>query len=359
VTAPAGRQRTLLETIETQRLGCELAGSPLSAAVLEVVATDVADGGPFAELLAPVANAPFGDAVLLRLLAGLHRSVLEGRSPDLAVHYPSVGGRVATQGRGALAAAVRRAATDQAASLADDLTRNVQTNEVGRSAALLGGHLEVARLGLPLRVLEIGASAGLNLLFDRYRYVAGGAAFGPASSPLAFVDPWVGAAPDLEVPVEVAERRGCDVAPIDLRTTEGRTRLRSFVWGDMVERLARLDAALEIAAVEPPAVDAAAAGPWLAEQLGAERPGVATVVTHSIVLQYLGADERRSVVATIEAAGARASADAPVAWLRLEPGGDQAELRLTTWPGGEVRTLASSAYHGPPVAWRGSGRRGR
>ncbi|MCB1040214.1 MAG: DUF2332 family protein, partial [Acidimicrobiales bacterium] len=72
------------------------------------------------------------------------------------------------------------------ARLAADLRSNVQTNEVGRSATLLGGFLEVGRGGLPLRVLEVGASAGLNLRFDRYRYVAAGRSWGPAQSPLQF-----------------------------------------------------------------------------------------------------------------------------------------------------------------------------
>jgi hypothetical protein len=247
------------------------------------------------------------------------------------------------------------AATEaHAPTLVAALGEGVQTNEVGRSASLLGGFLEVARAGLPLHVLEVGASAGLNLLFDRYRYEAGEDAFGPADSPLRFVEPWVSRAPDLATPVEVAARRGCDAAPIDPSSPEGRLRLRSFVWPDQLDRLARLDAALSVVdRVGAPVVDRAGAAAWASAQLADPAPGVATVLTHSIVLQYLDPLERATLVAAIESAGARADDRAPLAWLRLEPGGDQAELRLTTWPGGHTRVLATSAYHGPPVLWRG------
>jgi hypothetical protein len=162
----AGQGRAvLLDTIETQRLGCELAGSPLYSDVLAAVAADVDRGGVSARILDPMATAPFGDAVLLRFLAGLHRAVLDGRAPDLASHYPSVGGRP----HAGLADAVLSAVEANVDDLATTLTGGVQTNEVGRSAALIGGLLELGRLELPLRLLEVGSSAGLNLNVDRYR----------------------------------------------------------------------------------------------------------------------------------------------------------------------------------------------
>ena len=349
MTPPAGARRDLLEVIEAQRLGCELAGSPLYAAVLDAVAADVARQGPIAGLLAPLADAPFGDAVLLRLLAGLHALVLEGEAPELAAHYPSVGGAPGPT----LAVAVHRTVAAHRAELAAHLEEGVQTNEVGRSATLLGGYLEVARHGLPLRVLELGASAGLNLLFDRYRYLDRERSFGPVDSPLAFDRPWFGGGPDLDLPLEVVERSGCDLAPIDPTTPAGRLRLRSFVWADQPERLARLDAALEVARAHPPTVEQADATVWLADRLRDPRPGCVTVVSHAIVFQYLSAEGRKDLLAVLDGAAARATDEAPLAWLRLEPGGDQAELRLTTWPGGTTRLLATSAYHGPPVAWRG------
>ena len=341
---PVGSRLSLAESLETQRLGCELAGSPLYAEVLDAVAADVEAGGVASELLGPYAHAPFGDAVPLRLLAGVHEVVLAGGAPELAAHYPSAGGR---PGRGVAGAFVAALATHRT-TVAHALTRGVQTNEPGRSASLLPGLVELARGGLPLRLLEVGASAGLNLWFDRYRYEAEASAFGPAGSPLRFERPFLGAQPALE-PVPVASRRGCDRAPIDPTTAAGRLRLRSFVWADQPERRARLDAALEAVAGEPPVVDEADAVPWLQGRLAAASPGQVTVVVHTIVLQYLPTDDRRRFVALVEAAGERATPDAPLAWLRMEPGGDQAEIRLTTWPGGTGHLVARSSYHGPPV----------
>src|SRR5690606_4730161 len=126
-------------------------------------------------------------------------------------------------------------------------------------------------------------------------------------------------------------------------------RLRSALWPDQGDRHARLAGALSVAAEVPVAVDRADAVEWVADQLATPRPGVATVVTHSIVLQYLDPGRRARFVATVAEAGRRATVDAPLAWLRMEPGGDQASLRCTVWPGGEDRLLARSGYHGPPV----------
>ncbi|WP_421118779.1 DUF2332 domain-containing protein [Aquihabitans daechungensis] len=349
MTRSPGDRAVLLETIETQRFGCEMSGSDLYAEILRHVADGVASGNVMSELLAPVATAPFGDAVILRLLGALHLLVLDGRAPELARHYPSAGGE---PGR-SLGIDLERTAEAHRDEIAVLLTQGVQTNEVGRSAALLGGYLEVARLGLPLHVLEVGASAGLNLLFDRYRYVGpDGRTFGPPESPLVFEQPWFAEVPDLTVPLVVQDRRGCDVAPIDVTTADGRQRLRSFVWGDQLDRLARLDAALAVAQADPPVVDRTPAPEWLRDRLDAPRPGCTTVVAHSIMFQYLSDQGRREMLEAIDAAGRAATPDAPFAWLRLEPGGDQAELRLTTWPDGTTHLLAKSSYHGPPVVWR-------
>ncbi len=335
----------LLETIENQRVGCELAGSPLYADLLDAVAADVAAGGVCAPLLAPLAAAPFGDAVILRFLAAVHLLVLEGGAPSLAAPYPSVGGTPGPDAGSCFVDEVGR----HLARVAGQLALGVQTNEVGRSVPLLTGYLELARAGLPLRILEVGASAGLNLHFDRYRYEADGVGFGPVDSPLRFVDPWLGRAPDLRRTVEVASRAGCDLDPIDPGTEAGRLRLRSYLWPDQPARRARLDAALEVAAAERVAVDRADAVSWLRQKLDEPVPGCLTVVAHSIVFQYLSAVDRTACLALLDDAGARATTDAPLGWLRMEPGGDQAEVRLTRWPGGTTELVARSAYHGPPV----------
>ncbi len=344
-TGPAGARGDLVDTIEAQRFGCEMSGSPLYAEILAALGRSVQEGGTTARILAPYAGAPFGDAIPLRMLAGLHELVLRGDAPELAAHFPSVGGQ---PGRHVGAAALAVVEENQP-SLKRRMKHGVQTNEVGRSTSLLTGYLALGAAGLPLRILEVGASAGLNLWFDQFRYQGRTGAFGPADSPVVFDRPFALGEPDLAVPLLVAERRGCDLAPIDPTTEDGRIRLRAHIWPDQPERRARLDAAPEGVADRPPPVEASGGVAWLERVLAEPIEGVTTVVVHTIVLQYVSTDERRRLIATIEQAGARASASAPLAWLRMEPGGDQAEVRLTSWPAGDSRLVARSSFHGPPV----------
>jgi hypothetical protein len=168
-------------------------------------------------------------------------------------------------------------------------------------------------------------------------------------------DAFAGPGPDLRGPLAIASRAGCDARPVALDTDEGRLTLRSFLWPDQVERRARLDAALEVAARVPAAVERADACDWLAARLAPE-PGAATVVFHSIILQYLGTEGAERLAGLVQAAGARASEAAPLAWLRLEPvrlpaGALGFRVVLTSWPGGRERTLAACSPHGPPVSW--------
>jgi hypothetical protein len=162
---------------------------------------------------------------------------------------------------------------------------------------------------------------------------------------------WEGGPPDLPTSFDVAERRGCDRNPLDATTDEGRATLRSYVWPDQLDRLDRLDAAIEVARRVPATVARASAPTWIGSQLAEPRPGQATVVVHSIVLQYLDQASRARFRGQVTEAGERATGAAPLAWLRMEPGGDRAEVRLTTWPHGEERVLGSAGYHGMPVWW--------
>ncbi|MBX3312787.1 MAG: DUF2332 domain-containing protein [Actinobacteria bacterium] len=333
------------EVVDAQRLGCEAAGSPLYATVLDAVVDDVVTDGPSRRLLSLCEGATFGDAIVLRYLAGVHELVLAGRAPELARHYPSVGG---TPGPG-LAATFLDTVAAHEDELGAAMGRPVQTNEPGRSVALLVGYLEAARPGLPLRVLEVGASAGLNLWFDRYRYDGTDLAVGPSHSALQFIDPYVGAPLAALGTPEVATRRGCDLAPIDPSTSSGRRRLRSHVWPDHADRRRRLEAAITVVRDLPALVDRADAVAWTERALAEPVPGVTTVVSHSIVLQYLPLPQRRRFVEVVEEAGGRATAEAPLAWLRTEPAGDRAETRITTWPGEQTSVLALSGFHGPPV----------
>jgi hypothetical protein len=292
-----------------------------------------------------------GSVLALRFMAAAHRLVLRGEAPALARHYPSAGGNAAA---GDAWPDFRATIADHAAAMRELIERPVQTNEVGRCAALLGGFLQVARAtGLPLATLEIGCSAGINLRWHRWLYDAAAAGtWGEADSPVRLGDRF-DPAPPFDVAVDVVERRGCDAQPLDLASDAHRETLLACIWPDQAERFALLNAAVRVAADDPVAIDRAPAADWLEQQLTERRPGVATVVFQSIVLQYLDDEQRTRARAAIEAAGANATARAPLAWLRMEPAGELAEVRLRVWPGGEDELVARAGYHGRPVRWLG------
>ncbi len=296
--------KSLADVVELQRIGCAFT-SPLYSTIIDAVAADLERQGPCLRVLAPHADDPFGSALVLRFLGAVHRLVLAGRAPELAAHYPSAGGSPgpAEEVQAAFIATVDRFADE----VADGTTEAVQTNEVGRSATLVGGYLTAARLGLPLRILEVGASAGLNLRWDHFRYQAADWSFGDPGSPVRFVDAWRGRTPVLATTCEVIDRSGCDPNPIDPTTPDGSSLLRSFVWPDQLDRLARLDAAVEVARRVPADVDRADGPAWLAERVVEPEPGLTTVIVHSIVMQYLDPPGRRRFLATIDEAGRRAT----------------------------------------------------
>ena len=336
-------QEAIAGQLQWQADACRMIGSPLYAGLMERAADDVRAGGPTAEILRGHQDDPRFSVLGLRLLGAVNRLVLSGQEPELADAYAV--GRV-PEAWERLLDVLRR----NAAELRGSLEQPVQTNEVGRCAALIFGFLTVAEeTGMPLRLLEVGASAGLNLRWDRFAYAADGFAWGAPDSPLRLEFELEGKVPALPAAVEIAERRGCDANPIDATTSEGRLALLSFVWPDQPERIARIEAALKVADGEPVELERETASTWARRMLAEPAPGRATVIYHSIVSQYLGDEERAALFDGIREAGERASADAPLAWLRMEPADDRANLELTAWPGGEDRLLARVGYHGTPV----------
>ena len=158
-----------------------------------------------------------------------------------------------------------------------------------------------------------------------------------------------GEAPATDAVVRVIERRACDRRPIDLHDPDERLRLRAFIWADQPERLERLDIAIAMALAHEVKVEAADAPVWA--QQAAPREGAATVIYHSVFWQYVPPAGQAALSAAIEAHGAAATAQAPFAWLRMEPFGQAFEVRLTLWPGGQTRTLAQVHPHGAWVKW--------
>jgi len=336
--------------LRLQARWCTGLGSPLYAGLLDSAARDVESQGVVWDVLRPYADRPPADAVPLRLMGAVHRLVLTGALPELARFYPSAGGEL----RADPWPAFRTAVEAEREAIGRLLDRGVQTNEVARSAALLGGFLLVAcETELPLRLLEIGASAGLNLRWDHYRYEMPTRTWGDPGASLVLRGCFETDELPLDVRPEVVERRGCDRAPLDPSSANDRLTLMSYIWADQRERFVALGDALTVARQIPAPVEAANAADWLEERLSAPVVGAATVVFHSIVLQYLTAADRERVIAALHTAGARASRQAPLAYLRMEPGGAQTEVRLTIWPDGRERLVATSGFHGRGVRWLG------
>jgi hypothetical protein len=343
--------QTVPEHLRWQAESCAQLGSPLYAHLLSRAADDVEAGGPIARVLGD-RQATNASALGLRLMGSAHRLVLQGEARDLARTYPSAGGQ-------ADPAAAWRALTALVEERFDaihvGIDRPVQTNEVGRSAALVGGFLEVARAtGLPLRVFEVGASAGLNLRWDRFFYESRGATWGPPESPVRLCSYNSDRPLPFDVAARVVDRAGCDAAPVDPGTEDGRLTLLSYVWPDQAHRIRLLRAALAVAAEVPVPVEQAEAIAWTTERWRPEA-GAATVLFHSIVMQYLPDGRRAAFKDLVRRRGAEATTAAPLAWLRLEPVGPEAALRLTLWPRGTDATLAWSGFHGQNVRWLGLG----
>ncbi len=343
--------RSIPELCRFQADWCERLGSPLYAHLLRRAADDFDQGGPVRELLAPHEHDPKGSALALRMMGAVHRLALQGELLELARFYPSCGGTVALEPAWN---AFRRTIAEQMPVLRELVLRPVQTNEIGRCGALLGGFLLIAhRTRLPFRLLEIGASAGLNLQWDQYRYTWPGGAWGNPHSPIVLNDVFTSdAAPPLG-DVTVAERRGCDPDPLDPSLPECRLTLRSFVWADQLERMRNLEQAMEVASRSQLRVERAGATEWLKSLLVEPANRMTTVLFHSIVWQYISRQDRKDLLDLIHEAGSRATADSPFAWLRMEPGEKSAEVKLAIFPGFEDRIIATAGYHRPNTRWLG------
>lgn len=317
------------------------------AAILRFVAKDIEAHGPCYEVVK--AHKPEGGvpptANIRAFMAAVHYVVLETPDTDLARYYPSVGGKVDLA---AVGPAFRTVVSDHRERIQHLMGRPVQTNEVTRSRALVGGFLLAAeRTGLPLRVLELGASGGLNLRWDQYRYEVDGVSWGDVASPVKFVDGFSAGRPPLHLHAEVVERRGCDLSPIDAATREGQHVLLSHVWADQTERVELLRQAFEVAERIPAPIDRQDALSWVTAQLAEPRPGVCTVVFDTAVKEYMPPGVITGIEQTIAEAGARATPEAPVARLHIEPRGGldgvDGELELVVWPGAHRATLAQTS----------------
>lgn len=320
----------------------------LYGVLLDELAKDLDEGGPTAEICANHMGALRGDAIQLRLLAGIFRIVLRGEAPELVPFHASLGG---TAEPGDAWPVLRPVLASHVTELRRALDLAPQTNEVGRSACLAVGLFEaVRRHGLrKIRLLEPGASAGLNLNVDRYRIIGPGWNWGPTDSPLILDTEAPGVQPET---VTVIERRGCDLSPVNVSTRDGALYLTSFVWPFDLERHDRLAAAIDVAREHPVEVDRAPASDWICEQLA--RPvadDVLTIIWQSITAQYWPTSELDAVTAAVAEARNRM----PLAHVSMEgvPPPQTSDGYAIDQHGPTTRVddtfVARSHHHGPPI----------
>lgn len=338
--------------LRLQAAACRDLGSGLYGDLLVHLADDLESGGPTADVLDGYLDDRLASGLALRLLGGVHAQALSGRAPELAAFYPSTGGTPErAPGSPRAWTAFRQVLTDQGAEVRSWLGQPPQTNEVGRAAALLGGLRHIAaEASLPIRLVEVGASAGLNLRADRFCVPGPAGSYGDPHSAVVLTDGWRGSAPP-ESRIEVVERTGGDIAPVDPLTEDGRVRLTAYVWPDQSERLDRLRGALRIAAQVPADLRAERAPATLARTRLAL--GTWTVLWHSIFRQYLSRAECVELATGVASLGVAATPHARFAYLYFEQsaaGG--CRVMLTTWPGERRRVLGSAPAHGLPVHWR-------
>jgi hypothetical protein len=348
------------EAFAKQAAICTAAGAPFTGRVCRLIGARLDRSGSIGRRVLDWPGNPSheGDALPLRFAGGLHDLARSGVDPDLTAIYPP---NVAPEDDDVVWAVLSGAIAVHAEALDPWLDGPPQTNEVGRSAGLMAGLLVLAeRFGLPFDLYELGASAGLNSLLDRYGYDLGGVMAGDPASAVQLKPVWTGAPPP-EATVRVQTRQAVDRNPLDVSDPGTRRMLSAYVWTDQRERLARLNAALDLAVEDPVAVAREDAADWLEARLAVAPPdgsmaGVCRVVMHTIAFQYFPPEVQARIRAHMAAVGARATAEAPLAWLTFEAEEDGFErrpmLRLRTWPGeDEAIALARGQPHGARYDW--------
>ena len=338
-------------TFENQVAYCTASGAKVTARVVAALLALIerGEGGALLDAARNWAGPPMADALPLRLAGGIHSLHLSGAEPALKAIYEDQSGIDD-------AAIVAAAISAHEGELLPWLDGPPQTNEAGRSANFIAALLWLAEQGLPARFecLEIGSSAGINLMLDRYHYDLAGVQVGPEPGAMRFKPKWNGAAPP-DRKIEIAATKGCDVAPVDLTDPAQALRLKAYIWPEHTVRFERMDAAIAEATKAAPDLVAMNAADFVEAELAQpQAAGTTRVLMHSIVWQYVPADQQARVTAAMEKAGAKATAARPLAWISLEANRvlHTHEMTVRFWPGGPEPTLLARAHpHGATIDW--------
>ncbi len=350
---------TVLEEFRLQSRFCGEFGSLFTRDLLARAADDIAAGGIVAKLTANWPGHPRADALSLRVAGALHAAALTGRDASLAAAYPHARADWSMDRVWPLAVDFL---TRDEGWVRDFMRSPPQTNETARSTGLACGFMWLAdRTPQPFHMLELGASAGLNLNWDRFANAHPAWKRASVNGPMmpTQID---GAAPAWR-DIKIASRAACDQNPLDPCSADDRLRLRAYVWPDQTARMERLDAAIDLARATGVTVQKADAAAWVRERLAGELPEGTTVVYHSVFLQYPPVEVRETIAATLEEAGVRTRNGRCLAWVRFEPesvlSGARASTRdvlnVVTWTDGQRDevTLAEVDPHGRTMSWAG------
>ncbi|BEU99626.1 DUF2332 domain-containing protein [Novosphingobium olei] len=328
-------------------------GAPCTGRVVRAQLALLDGASAVGRALAHWPGRPLEDALPLRLAGGHHFLSLTGADARLGAVYR---GEVTDQAEvDALVYAVTR---DHDAALLPWLDGPPQTNEAGRSASIMAALLWLSpRLGPRFEMNELGASAGVNTMMERFHFDLGGTTAGPADSPMQIRPEWKGPPPP-QAPVEIVAIEGCDRAPVSLADPEQALRLKAYVWAEVTERIARIDAAIALAQARPPKLVQMDAADFVDQRLATPQADDTTrVLYHSIVWQYLPPETRARIEDAMAQAGAKADAQRRLAWVKLETNREtfRHELRVRSWPGGGEEVLLGTAHaHGAWVEWFGA-----
>jgi hypothetical protein len=291
-------------------------------------------------------------AMPLRLAGGLHDLFRRGLADELGAVYR---GELIEQG--AIDAVVSSVVARHDAALLPWFDGPPQTNEAGRSASFVAALHWLSGHVLPrFELNEIGSSAGMNLLIDRYGYDLCGVTSGPEDAPVIIQPEWNGAAPPANA-ISIAAVHGSDIAPIDVRDESAANRLMAFIWPEMPARFTRMTAGIKMIRDRPVDLVRADAADFVDARLSApQSEGVTRVLMHSIVWQYLPKTSQMRIAAAMERAGAAATPEKPLAWIALETNRAtfRHELKVRFWPGsGESHLLGEAHAHGVWMNWHG------
>tara|TARA_R110002051_G_scaffold141578_1_gene214807 strand:- start:48978 stop:50021 length:1044 start_codon:yes stop_codon:yes gene_type:complete len=336
---------SLAEAFMFQSKACVVLGSPFMGQLCRLLANRDWPDTPLRQRYFAWAGdiGPSAQSLPLRLTGGLHALALSG--DVLSASYPP---HVVDDD--ILWSAVGDAMLRENVGLNSWVDSPPQTNEVRRAAVLIAvGHFLANQYGLPIRLSELGASSGLNLMWDKYGLDIDGARYGPSEATVVLSPAWTGPLPPTTTPV-VAARRGVDLNPLNPKLSKDALRLRAYLWPDQPNRLKLTEAAI---AGFDATVDQADAIDWLADRLDPE-PGTTHLIYHTIAWQYFPAEVQARGKAIIATAGANTTPQAPLAWFGMEPDGrgPGAAMVLRLWPGNLTINLGRVDFHGRWVQWQ-------